>query len=307
MNTEEIINWLLEGDSAIRYQTKRDLLGINDPLLQNEIEKQGWGKNLLDLQNQNAYWGQYFYQPKWISTHYTLLELKEMAIRRNIDNLQKIVNIIFNNHKSFDGGINASRANRKSDVCVCGMTMNYSCYFGVDEEKTKSVTDFILSQKMPDGGFNCNLNSIGAVHCSMHTTLSVLEGFEEYLSSGYTYRKNDILEAKSHAEEFLLMHSLYLSDKSGKIIRPDFLKFRYPARWFYNILRALDYFRQTNSKYDNRLESALNIISKKRTKEGLWKQCSPHTGLVHFEMEKAGKAGRWVTLKALRVLRHYGK
>ncbi len=43
----EIIDWLLEGDVAIQYQTKRDLLdspGEEDRELQQRIASEGWGK-----------------------------------------------------------------------------------------------------------------------------------------------------------------------------------------------------------------------------------------------------------------------
>jgi hypothetical protein len=32
-----------------------------------------------------------------------------------------------------------------------------------------------------------------------------------------------------------------------------------------------------------------------------------HSGLVYFDMEKPGKPSRWNTLRAMRVLMHYGK
>ncbi len=33
----EIISWLLEGDTSIRYQTNRDLLGIDKPNLRKKM------------------------------------------------------------------------------------------------------------------------------------------------------------------------------------------------------------------------------------------------------------------------------
>ena len=43
----------------------------------------------------------------------------------------------------------------------------------------------------------------------------------------------------------------------------------------------------------------------KRHKDGYWKMQAQHPGQVHFQMEQAGKASRWNTLRALRVLRHF--
>src|SRR5690242_5163610 len=96
---------------------------------------------------------------------------------------------------------------------------------------------------MPDGGFNCLSSRSGAQHSSFHTSISVLEGLTEFQKAGHTYKGDLIQSARASSVEFLLCHRLFLSDHTGRVIRPDFLKFAYPCRWRYDILRALDYFR----------------------------------------------------------------
>ena len=84
--------------------------------------------------------------------------------------------MIVEEEKGRDGGINPSRTIGQSDVCLNGMVLNFASYFKSDEEGLRSVVDFILDQRMHDGGFNCRLNRSGAVHSSLHSTLSVAEG-----------------------------------------------------------------------------------------------------------------------------------
>ena len=79
MNAQEIISWLLQGDVSIQYQTHADLLGEDKKDLQYRIAREGWGKALLSRRKSNGHWGGRFYQPKWISTHYTLLDLRHLA------------------------------------------------------------------------------------------------------------------------------------------------------------------------------------------------------------------------------------
>lgn len=79
----------------------------------------------------------------------------------------------------------------------------------------------------------------------------------------------------------------------------------YPSRWRYDILRALDYFRLAGIAYDNRMDDAMEILLKKRRKDGKWPLQSKHPGQTHFDMEEVGKPSRWNTLRALRVLRHF--
>lgn len=221
--------------------------------------------------------------------------------------IKETVDIILEKEKGPDGGIYPVGTDQVTDVCINGMVLNFSSYFKVNEEYLKSIVDFLLKEQMPDGGFNCRSNRSGAVHSSLHTTLSVIEGIQEYRNNGYSYRLDELKKAQVESDEFILMHKLFRSDKTGEIINPNFLKLYYPTRWYYDILKVLDYFQAAKVNYDNRMDESLEIILTKRTKEGLWKLPSKHPGQTYFEMEQVGKPSRWNTLRALRVLKHFNK
>jgi hypothetical protein len=303
--SDPIIKWLLQGDVSIQYQTTRDLLKNDAKNLQKRIEKEGWGKEFLARRQPDGHWGRAFYQPKWTSSHYTILDLKNLNIARSQSAIKKSIQWIVESEKGDDGGINPGKTIDNSDVCINGMVLNYACYFKQEEKSLRSVVDFLLSQQMPDGGFNCHSNRKGAVHSSLHTTLSVLEGIHEYRSNGYSYRLDALKKAQQESEEFILIHRLFKSDKTGMIIHPNFLKLRYPPRWYYNILRALDYFRVASVPYDPRMQDALDFVMDKKNKNNTWDLAAKHPGDTHFEMEKAGQPSRWITLIALRVLQRY--
>ena len=303
---QEIISWLLSGDVSIQYQTYRDLLDIDKPELRKRIESEGWGFQFLSSRQKNGHWGRGFYQPKWTSTHYTLLDLKNLENSPDNVKIKKTLIIIFENEKGPDGGILPIGTIQKSDVCINGMVLNYASYFHLKEELLKSVVDFLLNQRMEDGGFNCQSNRKGAVHSSLHSTLSVLEGITEYENNGYTYRLEELRNAKLSSQEFILIHRLFRSDRTGNIINRNFLKFCYPPRWYYDILKAMDYFQSARVKFDKRMEEAIEVIKSKKGKGGLWKLPSNHPGQTHFDMEKPGDKSRWNTLRAMRVLKYYG-
>ncbi len=307
MNNSEIVKWLLHGDVSIQYQVHRDLLGNEREDLRNRISTEGWGAQYLSKRRSDGHWGTKFYHPKWTSSHYTLLELKNIGIDPNHPIIRQSVTMIANEEKAADGGINPSVTISNSDVCVNGMFLNYASYFRIDEKLLESVIDHILSQQMDDGGFNCihNYRESVAVHSSLHSTLSVLEGISEYLRNGYTYKIDELQEVVKACKEFILLHQLFISDHTGKIIRKEFLRFSYPCRWKYDILRALDYFQSSETAWDERMQPAIDVVLKKRTKEMIWKAQANHPGKVYFSMEKAGEPGRWNTLRALRVLKHF--
>jgi len=305
MKEKEILEWLLNGDVSIQYQTWRDLLGKEKPLLRKRIAKEGWGRKYISKRNADGYWGQHYYQPKWISSHYTILDLRNLYIHpEDIDISQIIAELI--GGIGDDGGIYPVSMDKKSDVCLNGMFLYYACYFGIDEKDLKSIVDFLINVQMDDGGFNCHSNRAGAVHSSLHTTLSVVEGILEYRKNGFNYRIKDLIKAEEESREFILQHKLYQSHRTGEIISKRMTALPYPSRWHYDILRALDYFRSAGCSYDKRMENAIGIILKKRKPDNRWPLQAHHPGQRHFDMEKVGQPSRWNTLRALRVFKHFG-
>ncbi len=306
MNRQQIIEWLFEGDVSIQYQVWRDLLGVDKKKLQDRIAHEGWGHKFLSKRNSDCHWGDRFYQPKWISTHYTLLDLRNLNLFSGNELVQETIELVLQNNKADDGGIQLGPStSQQSDICVNGMFLNYASYFNTSEVKLQSVVDCILKEIMPDGGFNCRTTRSGDKHSSLHTTVSVLEGLTEFQKSGYSYRKEEIMNAKKSSIEFILLHQLFLSDRTHEIINKEFLKLTYPCRWKYDILRALDFFRYDGIEWDSRMELAFDIIKSKRNNEGTWNMQAAHAGQVHFSMEKAGKPSRWNTLRILRVMKHF--
>ncbi len=307
MNQDSLIQWLLEGDVSIQYQVQRDLLGVEKPELQKRISTKGWGAQFLGARKEDGHWGRGFYQPKWISTHYSLLDIKNLGFPPDHPKIRETIAMLLRDQKAQDGGIHPIGTVKQSDVCINGMFLNYACYFKAQESGLHSVVDFVIKQHMPDGGFNCQYNRQGAVHSSMHSTISVLEGVLEYVHNGYTYRLAELETIAANAREFILQHYIFRSDKTGETINKRMLMLSYPARWYYDILRALDYFQATKIEYDARMGPALEILKKKRRKDGKWPVQSRHPGQTHFEMEKTGGPSRWNTLRVLRVFKHFSQ
>lgn len=305
MNNLEIIDWLLDGDPAIQYQTYRDLLGEYRPDIRERISSEGWGAQFLACRNPNGSWGQRFYQPKWTSSHYTLLDLKTLCIDPDQPLIRNSIRNILSELKGPDGGVLCNPVNRASDVCVNGMFLNYASYFGTLQDQLRSVVDFLLAEHMVDGGLNCASNHSGARHSSMHSTLSVLEGIQEYADNGYRYKLDELQQAAVAAREFILLHRLFKSDHTGEIIRKDFLQLSFPPRWYYNILRSLDHFRAAGALRDDRMADAVSVLISKRRRDGRWPLQATHPGQVHFQMEHPRQPSRWNTLMALRVLKSY--
>lgn len=300
----EVIDWLMEGDPSIRYQTKRDLLESSPSslqTLQNEIGEDGWGKRFLSFQDKSGLWGGGLYSPKWISTHYTLMTLLRLGLSPDNEQAKKGCRILLDKgYYPKDGGINHFKSMNISEICVTAMTLSLLCHFNIMDDRLANLNYFLLDQQMPDGGWNCERYR-GATHSSFHTTISVLESLA-YVEKTEKVKSEDIGLARTKGHEFLLQHHLFRSDKTGEIVNQAMTRFSFPPRWKYDIMRALDYFQEVNAPHDPRFCDAITLL-KKKEKNGKWPLQQKYAGLIYFDMEKPGKPSRMNTVRALRILK----
>jgi hypothetical protein len=303
------IDWLLAGDPAIRWQVERDLLSAHARRVEHErrlVAREGWGARLLARQDRNGCWAagssadDGLYHPKWISTTYTMLLLRDLGLSPKDARAHRACARLLDAGFQADGGV-IFDWHGPSETCVTGMTLSILSAFEHEDERVDALADHLLVRQMPDGGWNCQLRR-GATHASVHTTISVLEGLRSY--ELHRSRKVRALRAAQRlGREFLLAHRLFRSHRTGRVIKPVFLRFAFPPRWHYDVLRALDHFQAVGAPRDDRLEDAIDVLRRARRPDGRWTLDHVHRGQVWFEMERRGQPSRWNTLRALRVLR----
>ncbi len=307
--TDDTIRWLLGGDPAIRWQVLQDVLGAAPRTVQRERQKvarAGWGGRLLARQDREGTWAGGLssdgglYSPKWISTTYTMLLLRDAGLPASNRQARKACGLLLDGGLQRDGGINYGWRGR-SETCITGMVLSLLSYFEYDDDRLDTLADHLLRQQMPDGGWNC-MRDHGATHSSVHTTISVLEGLRFYeLHRGRNVQR--IRAAQRRGREFLLVHRLFRSHRTGAVIKPIFLRFSFPPRWHYDILRALDYFQAAGAPRDQRLGEAIAIVRGTQRDDGRWTLQNRYKGKTYFELERLGAPSRWNTLRALRVLK----
>jgi hypothetical protein len=300
------IAWLLAGDPAIRWQTMRDLLDAPAKVWQTERKRtltEGWGARLLARQDADGRWGGGLYSPKWISTTYTLLLLRDIGIPQDCAAAQHGARL------AVDGLLGEQRDDDFAqrlvalDRCIVGMLLAISVYFRVTDVRTDAIVDNLLDELMPDGAWNCRRHTRARpTHSSFHTTLNVLDGLREYLDSGRRRAADKVRADEKSALELLLQHRLFRSDKTGEVIRPEFAEGAFPHRWHYDYMRALAYFARANAPRDRRLEESIALLKSRRNRDGRWSAGKQYSGRVFFRFEPPGPS-RWNTLRALRILR----
>jgi len=305
---DKVTRWLLDGDPAIRWQVLRDVVGAAEARVERErqrVARAGWGARLLARQDPEGTWAGGLssdgglYHPKWISTTYTMLLLRDFGLPAANRQARKACALLLDQGLQRDGGINYGWST--SETCVTGMVLSILSFFEVDDDRLDTLAGHLLDQQMPDGGWNCRLR-FGATHASVHTTISVLEGLRYY--ELHRRRKlGAVRAAQRRGREFLLVHRLFRSHRTGAVIKPIFIRFSFPPRWHYDILRALDYFQAVKAPRDPRLAEAIDIVRNARGDDGRWLLQNCYKGKTYFELERLGAPSRWNTLRALRVLK----
>ena len=311
--TDRTLRWLLDGDPAIRWQVLRDVVAAPEEVVLRErrkIARLGWGARLLARQDAGGTWAggrssdDGLYSPKWISTTYTMLLLRDFGLPPTNRQARKACRLLLEHGLQRDGGINYgtwAKWLRRGETCVTGMVLSILCYFKYEDSRLDTIADHLLEQQMPDGGWNCQ-RPYGATHSSVHTTISALEGLNLY--ERHRARKvRAIQAAQRRGREFLLVHRLFRSHRTGEIIKPVFIRFSFPPRWHYDILRALDYFQAVDAPRDPRLAEAIDIVHSSQRADGRWSLQHRYKGKTFFELERLGGPSRWNTLRALRVLK----
>jgi len=267
-----------------------------------KVGREGWGARLLALQDPQGTWAGGLYNPKWTSTTYTLLLLRDFGILPS-QSTRKACHILLDRGIRRDGGINFGSST--SETCVTGMTLSVSSYFECDDDRLDVIVEHLLQQQMSDGGWNCRRRR-GATHSSVHTTISVLEGLHQYELRGRA-RGQEVPAAQVGGREFLLAHRLFKSHQTGKVIKSEFKRFAFPPRWHYDVLRALDHFRAVGARHDSRAADAIALVEAKRRADGRWSLDTTYRGKSFFALERRGNASRWNTLRALRVLNWWNR
>jgi hypothetical protein len=295
------IDWLLDSDPAIRWQAMRDLTDASPAAIAAErarVASEGIGAEILARQGPDGSWHRDD-APAWLPTLYTLILLRSTGVdpaETAVESAVARLEAGFRWHEEFGA---KPFFEGEVEPCINGGTLALGAYFG---RPTEGLARRLVGEQLDDGGWNCEAPK--SARSSFHTTICVLEGlleFERAVGPG-----PEIAAARRRGEEYLLKRALFRRLSTGEVANPAFLKLAFPPRYHYDVLRALDYFRDAGVQPDARIGDAAQIVKDRRQADGRWLLDAAHDEALAFPLgESVGKPSRWNTLRALRVLRWY--
>jgi hypothetical protein len=313
MANDPVIQWLLDADPSIRWQVMRDLLDAPADEVAAERTKvatDGWGFQLLAQQGSDGYWGGAAWSRGWNSTMHVLMLLRDLGLDPDSDQARHAVGLVrdrvtWKGSAQYDG--NPFFAG-EVEPCINGQVAAVGAYFGQD---VRGIIDRLLAEQLPDGGWNCEAEN-GSTRSSFNTTICVLEALLEYeLTNGSNSR---VTEARLRGEEYLLERHLSRRRSTGEVIERDrkggtsWTQFAFPTWWHYDVLRGLEYLRRAGVTHDDRIAEAIELVASKRDDDGRWPLELLHQGEMPIKIDEGvGRASRWNTLRALRVLKWYSR
>lgn len=316
MTTDDaVLAWLLDSDPSLRWRVERDLADAPPSTWEAtraRVPHEGFGARLLTLQGDDGTWagGAFFPaghdfagsegQP-WTATTWSLNSLREWgvpasALAGTLERLDANARWEYDDLPFWDGEV---------DCCINSWTLQNALWLGLDASRTRALADWFVEHRMADGGWNCEWVE-GSTRSSFPSTLNALQGLLAYERAGDDGGR--VHDARRAGEEYLLERGLFRRLSTGEQVGPWTHQFAYPWRWFYNVLVALDHFREAaahdGTAPDPRLADAVEIVRADREDDGRWLNARRHPGDVWFEVDApGGEPSRGVTLTALRVLR----
>lgn len=315
-----VIEWLLDSDPAIRWQTLRDLTDAPAETVAAErarVATEGWGAQLLALQREDGTWGGAAWNRGWTSTMHALMLLRDFGLAPASAEARHALGLVrdqvtwencgppeCNDNPFFAGEL---------EPCINGQLGAAGAYFGQD---VRGIVERLLGEQLPDGGWNCEAEN-GSTRSSFNTTICVLEALLAHeLSAGPSPH---VIAARLRGQEYLMERRLFRRKSTGEVIyydrkmgpgsgngHPAFTRFAFPTWWHYDVLRGLEYLRRAGVAPDERVAEAVDLVLSKRDDDGRWPLKIQYPGDMPVEMgEVEGQPSKWNTLRALRVLDWY--
>lgn len=319
-------NWLLEEENpSVRYFTLKDIMGRpeDDSELQmakQQIMESGIVPDILQKQKEAAYIQAFprFYTFKYKGLVWSLITLAELGAEPTPQIREQCEYLLDNAQETQDGGFAMHTAKktgggRASEVipCLTGNMVWSLIRFGYlnDPRLQKGIEWIIRFMRFNDGmeddpqvpPYNRYEPCWGAHTCHMGI-VKTLKALSVVPAEKRSREINDMIE---RAAEFLLIHRIYKRSHSpNKASKPGWLKFGFPLMYQTDALEILDILADLGIK-DSRMDEAINLVIAKQDNEGKWKMENTYNDGLLIPIEQKGEKSKWLTLRAMRVLKRY--
>ncbi len=324
------IPWLMEPDNpSARYFTLTDLLGrpADDPEVveaRQTIMKVGPVPAILKEQHADGYWvvpgpG---YNPKYRSTVWSVIFLAQLGADGSDPRVRAGGEYILTHSPASHGGFSVNGSPSAAIYCLAGNLCDALLDLGwLGDQRLDRALDWLARAITGEGfappedkkaplryyksgisgpGFPCSANN--NLPCAWGAVKAML-AFSK-LPQGA--RTSTIKAAIETGVAFLLSRDPAVADyPAGWSEKPSrsWFQFGFPVFYVTDVLQNLEALTGLSLGSDPRLKPALDLVLSKQDMQGQWKMEYTYNGKTWADIEKKGQPSKWVTLRALRVLK----
>jgi hypothetical protein len=319
--------WLLEPDPAnpaVRYYALRVILGRSEdePEVRQaraEIMKAGPVPAILAAQDPEGYWVKpgSGYSPKYRATVWQIIFLAELGADPADERVQRGCEYLLRHSLAVTGAFSYSLPPKPSGAlhCLNGNLLYALLSLGyADDPRMQTALEWQARAITGEGeihyyksgtagpGFACGINQ--GQPCGWGAT----KALKALTAVSPDHRTPPVQRAIEAGGEFLLSRDPAVADYPyTERVSPTWFKFGFPLSYWSDVLETAAVLVELGYGGDARLDHAIQFIQRKQDAQGRWKLENSLNGKMWVDIEKRGKPSKWVTLRALRVLKLSGR
>lgn len=317
--------WLMEEENpSVRYFTLTQLMDVpeTDPealAARAAILREGTAPRMLDIMETAEYQADFpsFYTAKYKGLVWSLIVLAELGVPPT-PRLSPLCEAILTRSQDLEeGGFSMHTAartggGRVSEVipCLTGNLVWSLTRLGYgDDPRVRRGLDWLIERMRYNDGEETDPQTPPYANYEMcwgaHTCLmGVVKALKAYAAVPPAQRSDRLNAAADRAAQFMLLHRVdRRSHNLNRLSKPGWRQFGFPLMYQTDTLEALDCLTALGYR-DPRMSDALALVLQKQGEDGAWRQENDYgamRALVPFG--QAGERDKWVTLRAMRVLK----
>jgi hypothetical protein len=321
--------WLIEKtDPGVRYLALRDLVGLHDGDLelveaQKAAHTQGPIAIILNQMHPDGYWSRpgAGYNPKYYSAVWSLIMLAQLGASIRMDaRITHACDYLMEASLNPNGQFSVNGAPSGTIDCLQGNLCASLMALGYDDPRLVTAYEWMARTVTGEGMapttepnaplryfaykcgplFACGPNNKSS--CAWGA-IKVMLAFSRWPKERRTPL---ILRAIQQGVDFLFSRDPALADyPTGTESKPssNWWKFGFPVFYISDILQIVEALTGLGLSHDPRLANAIRIIHDKQDEHGRWSLEYDYTGKTWVDFGQKKQPNKWVTLRALNVLK----
>jgi hypothetical protein len=333
MKTDAVLDWLLEKqDPGVRCFALRDIVGApaDDPEVRasrRATVRSSPVKEILAAEKPEGWWVKPGpgYAPKYTGTLWQVIFLGQFGADGEDRRVRRAADYVLDHSRSPYGGFSAGANVTGMIHCLQGNIGASLLEMGFgDDPRLKEALDWLARSITGEGiapteekdarvRYYRSGNSGPGFHCSANNhkpcAWGAIPALDALSRVPPRARSASIRRAIRQGTEFLFSRDPAVADyPMGWNTKPSgsWYKFGYPMGYVTDVLRGIEVLTTLGHGRDPRLGRAAELILSKRLPDGRWPLEYSYEGKTWFDIGEKRKPNKWVTLRALVVLKRMG-